>query len=33
MTYEELVMELKTTLGVGKKVAERIFNKWNYLTH
>ncbi|WHQ37144.1 recombination mediator RecR [Spiroplasma sp. SV19] len=27
MTYEELIMELKTTLGVGKKVAERIFNK------
>lgn len=27
MNYEELIMELKTILGVGKKTAERIFNK------
>ncbi|WP_425380023.1 toprim domain-containing protein [Spiroplasma endosymbiont of Stenodema calcarata] len=27
MTYEELIIELKTILGVGKKAAERIFNK------
>ena len=27
MNYEELITELKTILGVGKKTAERIFNK------
>ncbi len=27
MKYEELIMELKTILGVCKKTAESIFNK------
>ncbi|WP_425378293.1 hypothetical protein [Spiroplasma endosymbiont of Polydrusus pterygomalis] len=27
MNYEELITELKTILGLGKKIVERIFNK------